>query len=320
MNQFRPDFHIAQQSRRDKLRIQNDSSSPHQGVYFNEQNDGNWRPGNICYDIPVFCSEMLGYPPNRVDPGPYLSSDPAATVSSDPQYFSTWKSIGSQSSSDWVTNHNSVFVGNSSMKIINSNTLGYHDTNSSSEISNANYQNALQELVTPSSHAGKVRFCGDNSKTQALSLSLSSSPRLQKDICAPSTIIHDSGSTWKKPELSIAGRVPAAQTLNHRNPGPLGPFTGYATILTSSKFLRPAQQLLEELCCMARPKDIEICEDNRSLDQLLRVSSDAIEPSFAFNASSCSADSHHLQKKAKLLFMQDEVGDTYICSIIIAFV
>ena len=31
-------------------------------------------------------------------------------------------------------------------------------------------------------------------------------------------------------------------------PVPAGPFTGYATILNSSKFLRPAQQLLEETC------------------------------------------------------------------------
>ncbi|XP_031488666.1 homeobox protein BEL1 homolog [Nymphaea colorata] len=33
-----------------------------------------------------------------------------------------------------------------------------------------------------------------------------------------------------------------------KNPVPLGPFTGYATVLKNSKFLKPAQQLLDELC------------------------------------------------------------------------
>ncbi|KAL5994579.1 hypothetical protein ACLOJK_024632 [Asimina triloba] len=36
--------------------------------------------------------------------------------------------------------------------------------------------------------------------------------------------------------------------------GPLGPFTGYATILKNSKFLKPAQQLLDELCSVMGPK------------------------------------------------------------------
>ncbi|KAL9680042.1 hypothetical protein QQ045_017915 [Rhodiola kirilowii] len=36
----------------------------------------------------------------------------------------------------------------------------------------------------------------------------------------------------------------------HRQIGPLGPFTGYATILKSSRFLKPAQQLLDEYCGM----------------------------------------------------------------------
>lgn len=34
----------------------------------------------------------------------------------------------------------------------------------------------------------------------------------------------------------------------HMNVGPLGPFTGYASVLKSSKYLKPAQQLLDEFC------------------------------------------------------------------------
>lgn len=40
--------------------------------------------------------------------------------------------------------------------------------------------------------------------------------------------------------------------------GPLGPFTGYATILKSSKFLKPAQDLLDELCRVNSPKPVEM--------------------------------------------------------------
>lgn len=33
-----------------------------------------------------------------------------------------------------------------------------------------------------------------------------------------------------------------------RNTVPLGPFTGYASVLKGSRFLKPAQQLLDEIC------------------------------------------------------------------------
>lgn len=40
--------------------------------------------------------------------------------------------------------------------------------------------------------------------------------------------------------------------------GPLGPFIGYATILKSSQFLKPAQDLLDELCRFTSPKTVEM--------------------------------------------------------------
>eukprot|EP01018_Ginkgo_biloba_P034446 Gb_39741 [translate_table: standard] len=38
----------------------------------------------------------------------------------------------------------------------------------------------------------------------------------------------------------------------HMNVGPLGPFTGYASVLKNSKYLKPAQQLLDEFCNVGR--------------------------------------------------------------------
>ncbi|KAK6118105.1 hypothetical protein DH2020_048154 [Rehmannia glutinosa] len=116
------------------------------------------------------------------------------------------------------------------------------------------------------------------------------------------------------------------QGLIHRNPGPLGPFTGYATILRSSKFLRPAQVLLDELCCGARCKNVEICRLSDKILEEVRVSGDSSGSLFGFNGlndrsganggTGCWVDSYHqpvenLQKKAKLLYMQDEVCKRY---------
>ncbi|ONK54770.1 uncharacterized protein A4U43_UnF11710 [Asparagus officinalis] len=72
-------------------------------------------------------------------------------------------------------------------------------------------------------------------ETQGLSLSLASKPLVELHM------------------PSSQGQIspPAAKLLMmdpRRSVGPLGPFTGYATILKSSKFLSPAQQLLDEFC------------------------------------------------------------------------
>lgn len=42
--------------------------------------------------------------------------------------------------------------------------------------------------------------------------------------------------------------IPANDTVLRSSVVPLGPFTGYASVLKGSRFLKPAQQLLEELC------------------------------------------------------------------------
>ncbi|KAH6814029.1 hypothetical protein C2S51_023047 [Perilla frutescens var. frutescens] len=467
MRNFRPELHIAQQSRRDKLRIQQDISPSHHhlGVYVNNlgqippHHDAplsyESRTGNICYDPSEFCSEMINFnqePEKRAgeeaassfhhfsrDHNSTTSFNP--TVTSDPQYFSTWKSIGSQSSSDWFVGEG---VSSSSMKLINTNPIsaldvkpaylgGYQELNNSSAemniVPSSLYQNALQELVTSSnvrsfglefaslrqksdqttshgpwvvggsellllpayadqmrlkthsdliasrpvdgctqwSGGGELDFsaakttdrdlrmvANDNSNTQALSLSLSSvpSPKVHetqiadkdfqtRDVCG-TTNVQDS-TTWKpellssssNPSLSTSCRILGTQQqgLTHRNPGPLGPFTGYATILRSSKFLRPAQQLLEELCWIARPKDIEVCDVPHKILEDVRVFSEAadsnaepamkdavgVSSSFVFNGSSDKSRDpgpdvyrpENLQKKAKLLYMQDEVCKRY---------
>lgn len=488
MSNFRPELHIAQQSRRDKLRIQQDLGvyvdnnlgqiSPHVSLNYESADNRSCRSGNICYDPSEFCSEMINFsvnphgilkdgvamehhhrhqePEKRAVVGEasfhhFSRENPMTTAaafnssgsvsSHDPQYFSsTWKSIGSQASSDWVANHSSIFVGDVKPNYVGYQELQHSPLNNSSGEMNGNssaYQNALQELVTSSNarsfglefaslrqkssgetghgpwavggsellllpayadqmrlkthsdmmtrpvdgcsqwSGGELEFAAakdgdrdlrmvanDNSNTQALSLSLSSvpSPKVHetqisekdfqtRDVCGSnSTNVQDSRN-WKpelpspNPNLSTGGSrvLGTQQPLTHRNPGPLGPFTGYATILRSSKFLRPAQVLLEELCCIARPKDIEICDvvPDRIYEEV-RVSREAavsnaeqasrgaagnssVSSSFVFDGSSdkcrepgglsCSPTDvyrpENLQKKAKLLYMQDEVCKRY---------
>lgn len=379
---FRPQLHIAQQSRRDKLRIQQDFAFSHHnnlGPYDYDSTAAdvrNYRGGNICYDPSEICSEMINFsakrgggeptPPQfqpfpRENPPPsfHASAAAAAAASSDPNFFDTWKSVGLQqqpTTSDWAANHSSVLDVMTGASPI--------------------YQNSLQELVSSSdgrtfglefaslrqkNDSGHVPWAvggsellllpayadqwsgGDgldrgvtvatNDHSRALSLSLSSvpSPKVHETQTVERDFqtrdVHQDSRNWNPSH----GRPLGPQSLTHRNPGPLGPFTGYSTILRSSKFLRPAQQLLEELCCISRPKNVGIHEASDEIMEDFRVSNEVVsdgdngvrggggQSSFVFDSekrqeaggTSCSTDaygSENFQRKAKLLFMQDEVG------------
>ncbi|KAL8094176.1 BEL1-like homeodomain protein 9 [Apium graveolens] len=89
-----------------------------------------------------------------------------------------------------------------------------------------------------------------------------------------------------------------------RSSVPLGPFTGYASILKGSRFLKPAQQMLEE-----------ICDVDRGNFQSEKFSADAclLDPSPLDNLSrnDVSDDDPNRSKKSKLLCMLDEVYKRY---------
>ncbi|ERM94865.1 BEL1-like homeodomain protein 4 [Amborella trichopoda] len=62
------------------------------------------------------------------------------------------------------------------------------------------------------------------------------------------------GSTSRERNFSplSQGYIGGSSMDAQRSAGPLGPFTGYATILKSSKFLRPAQLILSEFCSVTK--------------------------------------------------------------------
>ncbi|OMP12187.1 POX family protein [Corchorus olitorius] len=73
---------------------------------------------------------------------------------------------------------------------------------------------------------------------------------------------------------------------------PLGPFTGYASVLKSSKFLKPAQQILDDFCGI----------NNKVFDFPLDSLADPI---------TCSERIQHRLKNSKLFLMLDEVYKKY---------
>ncbi|XP_027346014.1 BEL1-like homeodomain protein 8 [Abrus precatorius] len=98
---------------------------------------------------------------------------------------------------------------------------------------------------------------------QGLSLSLSSNsqskPSFEEGSASDDPQYSKSVKTTMKPNVNIprsCGKslqdsmvMPLNNSATYRNVGPLGPFTGYATILKSSKFMKPCQQLLDQWCC-----------------------------------------------------------------------
>ncbi|KAJ3693093.1 hypothetical protein LUZ60_012188 [Juncus effusus] len=101
-----------------------------------------------------------------------------------------------------------------------------------------------------------------------------------------------------------------ASNNNNISTGPLGPFTGYATILKGSRFLKPAQQLLEEFCIAVmgvNKGERLVCEE-----LVDGVSSSSLSSSTeAVNGRGNSCKPEFEEKKAKLLYMQEEVCRRY---------
>ncbi|KAK9289921.1 hypothetical protein L1049_008082 [Liquidambar formosana] len=91
-----------------------------------------------------------------------------------------------------------------------------------------------------------------------------------------------------------------------RSSVPLGPFTGYAAILKGSRFLKPAQQLLEEFCDVGHGIYAEkIAADASLMDPPLdNLSGCGI-------VDDCGDGSEHGRKKSRLISMLDEVYRRY---------
>ena len=141
--------------------------------------------------------------------------------------------------------------------------------------------------------------------------------------------------------FGINRQNPGITAIPHRDAaGPLGPFTGYATILKNSRYLNPTLQLMDELCRVSGSKQIETHEvySGKNSDEVVvsavdfafNVAHDSMVGSKGGNSGASSStfyssnriggeagvpsnanESYHPeyhQKKTKLLCMQEEVG------------
>lgn len=209
----------------------------------------------------------------------------------------------------------------------------------------------------------------DYSNQQGLSLSLSSNPPPSQGLQAsssrksggylcsmmkPSVISKACGTTKSLQDLVGTSNASTSSAAYHRSTGPLGPFTGYATILKSSKFLKPAQQLLEEFCRVNdHSKAFKTCEASERIskdqasasasasvsvsnDQAANMTQNSVVASKGRNNSAASSSAfygsneissdggaaastssgsfrpEYQQKKAKLLYMQEEVSTKFL--------
>ncbi|ESW06008.1 hypothetical protein PHAVU_010G011900 [Phaseolus vulgaris] len=87
---------------------------------------------------------------------------------------------------------------------------------------------------------------------------------------------------------------------------PMGPFTGYASILKGSRFLKPAQQLLEELCDVGG-----VCAENMVADASLMEPIPLPPPQSSSEDLLGDQGGDQGRKKSRLLTMLDEVYRRY---------
>lgn len=132
----------------------------------------------------------------------------------------------------------------------------------------------------------------------------------------------DNGGVSLKPQqlsLSLSSHYKNRQEAARGDPMqrslmPVGPFTGYAAILKGSRFLKPAQQLLEEFCDVGRRvyMDSSEGETSSSAASLGREMEFLIENSISDDSPTGFGDHGERRRlKTRLISMLDEVYRRY---------
>ncbi|KAF8402991.1 hypothetical protein HHK36_011085 [Tetracentron sinense] len=150
---------------------------------------------------------------------------------------------------------------------------------------------------------------------QGLSLSLSSHHTHQRNLPLELNLQQYESAVFDEKGIGgyvVGGIVSGGSTSNpdlSRNSVPLGPFTGYALILKGSRFLKPAQHLLEEFCDVGRGIYVErSCGDSSLMDppmESLSATGNVDDP------FTCGDRSDHGRKKTRLISMLNEVYRRY---------
>ncbi|XP_043698505.1 BEL1-like homeodomain protein 9 [Telopea speciosissima] len=146
---------------------------------------------------------------------------------------------------------------------------------------------------------------------QGLSLSLSSNHPGQHNLPLELNLQQYESEVFD--EKCMGGYVASTSNDVSRSTVPLGPFTGYASVLKGSRFLKPAQQLMEELCDVGRGVLSDRSYGNSSLidpsiENLGEVGVGVVDDSLTCGDPNRS---ELRRKKTTLLSMLDEVYKRY---------
>ncbi|XP_028808010.1 BEL1-like homeodomain protein 3 isoform X2 [Neltuma alba] len=225
----------------------------------------------------------------------------------------------------WVGNGNQLFLPNygiqsNQLRLGNPNSctnrtidssLGCKDIDECSgrPVSDSNNQGLSLSL---SSNSQSAHCRSDDHQSRCVVSKDPSCPKPLRSVLNPSS---NAGDRVKSIQNMVVG---TPSNIDYRNVGPLGPFTGYATILKNSNFLKPAQQLLEEICGQSREKltkghDVS---GRVSGEAGASTSADAVNATNESDVGGTRSSSHpsrpeYQQRMAKFLYMQEEVIRRY---------
>ncbi|KAL1209523.1 BEL1-like homeodomain protein 8 [Cardamine amara subsp. amara] len=344
MDMIKPELHVVQQTRRDKFRVEqmNDFSNTwdhhhhHQNMIRTSNSLG--LIGTLQNQVPV---------PVQTD----AYEDCTTTIRNNRQSSSDWRSIDlSQPSSmyDPSINVGDVFSNQFNSRsqtldrplYVGRDTIGQSSMTSRSEVSclednqkgfvTVLGQNKLQNEVTVACSKRNYDQGSSSGSYRGELVCLPSlhnasqwnhGPSYEKQLNYTATSSH---TNTKGFSLSLSSDIPKLPPFGDRGNeagpsivdcrkhfGPLGPFTGYASILKSSRFLEPAQKVLEEFC-ISYSKKISGCEstsmDNDDSSRMLSTTNRVVD---GFSSSSEPLEPKNRLKRAKLLFLLEEVSKRY---------
>ncbi|KAI4354577.1 hypothetical protein L6164_003427 [Bauhinia variegata] len=315
---FEP-YHVPQQSRRDKLRVvgQNQPGLVEGCAGLLPLYD----PSLISSDLltcanqtgPHFHNQTTPLSANKPDQGCAVKEEGSGLMGFAPGVINGSSSSSSSSSVSVSVSHHQAYLdpesslainpGSSTIQVIGNNPFLYPPQN---------LQN-LREFSQSYNGSEVMVF-----KPETLSLSLSShnthQPNLPLELNLQrygSVIYGDKvgdGGGCVVPGL-VGGSASASNEVS-RTPVPMGPFTGYASILKGSRFLKPAQQLLEELCDIGvRGIQAEMIAPDASL---MEPPPESLSQSGIADDMLASGDGGEgKRKKSRLLTMLDEIYRRY---------
>lgn len=321
-------YHVPQQSRRDKLRVVASQNHQQQGLV---ESSSTLHPSLLpLYDPSLIPSDLITCATQQQ--GHCFHNNNQASKHN---FGCTMKQEGS----NLMMGFAALGGGGRGFMMNGSSSSSSSSSNNSSSVSHHAYLDPESSLPLNPGNSSTIQVLSNNSnpflyhpqnlrefdhsysgseimvfKPEPLSLSLSSHNSthhqgnlpLELNLQRYGSVIYGDkvgGGECVIPGLVGGGSASASNEVS-RSSVPLGPFTGYASILKGSRFLKPAQQLLEEICDVGGVGGV--CADKMVADASLME-----PPPECLSAEDPLGDGGEGRKKSRLLTMLDEVYRRY---------